>query len=50
MIIVNAWYAGEKGGGGGVGESGLGKCSVDGGDGKRLLFKLSLNRFLKTLT
>ncbi len=36
MITVNGWYAGGKGG---IGERGD-ECSVNGGDGERLLAKL----------
>ncbi len=38
MITVNGWCAGGKGGG--IGENGMGECSVNGGDGERLLSKL----------
>ncbi len=37
MITVNGWCAGGKGGG--VGQRGVGECSVNGGDGERLLSK-----------
>ncbi len=39
MKTVNGWYGGGKGGG--VGERGDCECSVNGGDGKGLLSKLS---------
>ncbi len=39
MITVNGWCAGGKGGG--VEKRGGGECSVNGGDGERLLSKLS---------
>ncbi len=38
MITVNGWCAGGKGGRG----KGVGECSVNGGDGERLLFNLFL--------
>ncbi len=38
MITVNGWCADGKGGG--VGARGVGECSVNEGDGERLLSKL----------
>ncbi len=38
MITVNGWCAGGKGG---VGESGVGKCTVNEGDKERLLSKVT---------